>query len=110
MQRWKYLRAQLAPPEVEKVPCQKHRFVFKLNNSCPSPATMKQQIQSSDEKVWSDVESNKKVVSDDDALLSSTGKVGELKRYVSLYLELWSFHLTISGYTISGLVSLHPTR
>jgi len=41
---------------------------------------MKQQIQSSDEKVWSDVESNKKVVSDDDALLSSTGKVGELKR------------------------------
>jgi hypothetical protein len=43
---------------------------------------MEHQIQSSDEKVWSDVESNKRVVSDDDALLSSTGKVGELKRYV----------------------------
>jgi hypothetical protein len=71
---------------------------------------MKQQIQSSDEKVWSDVESNKRVVSDDDALLSSTGKVGELKRYVWLYPELWSFYLTISGCTISGLVSLHPTR
>jgi len=41
----------------------------------------KQQIQSSDEKVWSDVENNSEMVSDDDALLRSTGKVGELKRY-----------------------------
>jgi choline transport protein len=41
---------------------------------------MKQEIQSSDEKVWSDVESNSKPVSDDEALLSATGKVGELKR------------------------------
>jgi choline transport protein len=49
---------------------------------------MKQRIQSSDEKVWSDVENNSKIVSDDDALLSSTGKVGELKRYVRFYLEL----------------------
>jgi len=44
-------------------------------------ATMKQDIQPpTDEKVWRDVESNMKVVSDDDALLNATGKVGELKR------------------------------
>jgi choline transport protein len=42
---------------------------------------MKQEIQSSDEKVWSDVESNTRIISDDDALMNSTGKVGELKRY-----------------------------
>jgi len=42
---------------------------------------MKQEIQSSNETVWNDVESNSKPVSDDDALLSATGKVGELKRY-----------------------------
>jgi len=42
---------------------------------------IKQTIQPSDEKMWSDVESNTQVVSDDDALMKSTGKVGELKRY-----------------------------
>jgi hypothetical protein len=41
----------------------------------------KETIHSSDEKVWSDVESNTLVVSDDDALMKATGKVGELKRY-----------------------------
>ena len=42
---------------------------------------MQPAIESSVEKVWSDVESNTKMSSDDDALMSSTGKVGELKRY-----------------------------
>jgi len=41
----------------------------------------KETIHSSDEKVWSDVESNTLVVSDDDALMKATGKVGVLKRY-----------------------------
>lgn len=59
----------------------KERFV--LNHiELPTTSTMsKQAIQSSDEKVWSDVESNKAIVSDDDALMNATGKVGELKRY-----------------------------
>jgi choline transport protein len=39
-----------------------------------------QQIQSSDAKVWQDIENNSKPISDDDALLNATGKVGELKR------------------------------
>jgi choline transport protein len=42
---------------------------------------MKQEIQSSDKQVWKDIETNTKIMSDDDALLNSTGKVGELKRY-----------------------------
>ena len=41
----------------------------------------KETIHSSDEKVWSDMENNSLVVSDDDALMKATGKVGELKRY-----------------------------
>lgn len=42
---------------------------------------MNSEIQAVDQKVWCDVESNVKIVSDDDALFASTGKVGELKRY-----------------------------
>ena len=45
---------------------------------------MKQEIQSLDEKVWRDIESTK-MISDDDALLNSMGKVGELKRYDFLF-------------------------
>jgi hypothetical protein len=45
---------------------------------------MKSDIQAVDQKVWNDVESNMKVMSDDEALLVSTGKVGELKRYGSI--------------------------
>lgn len=66
---------------------------------------MKQEIQPSDEKVWSDIENSQKPMSDDDALLSATGKVGELKRY-DLKPQFWRFQLTGSGCTISGLVSL----
>jgi choline transport protein len=52
---------------------------------------MKQEIQSSDEKVWTDVESNSKSVSDDDAMLNATGKVGELKRYGSfLFVQIFA--------------------
>ena len=37
-------------------------------------------FKSSDEKVSYDIENNTKMASDDDALLTSTGKVGELER------------------------------
>jgi len=45
---------------------------------------MKQAIQPMVEKVWSDVESNQIIMSDDEALMKATGKTGELKRYVLL--------------------------
>lgn len=70
---------------------------------------MKQTIQSSDEKAWSDVESNTKVISDDDALMNSTGKVGELKRYDWLPHFARS-QLTTSGCTTFGRVSLLLTH
>jgi hypothetical protein len=41
---------------------------------------MKHEVQPIGEESWNDVESNAKIISDDDALLESTGKVGELKR------------------------------
>jgi hypothetical protein len=66
---------------------------------------MKPEFQSSDEKIWNDIENNTKMTSDDDALLTSTGKVGELKRYDSMPKAL-RFQLTTSGCTISGLVSV----
>jgi hypothetical protein len=43
---------------------------------------MKQEIQATEGKFPNDLESNMKIVSDDDALLATTGKVGELKRCV----------------------------
>jgi hypothetical protein len=66
---------------------------------------IKQTIQPSDEKMWSDVESNTQVVSDDDALMKSTGKVGELKRY-DYPVRFGRSQLTTSGCITSGRVSL----
>ena len=63
---------------------------------------MKQEIQPA-EGGWTDVESNTKMVSDDEALLNSLGKVGELKRY-GFVLYLSTNILTVVGSTISGLV------
>ncbi|PMD32461.1 amino acid transporter [Hyaloscypha variabilis F] len=66
----------------------------------------KETIHSSDEKVWSDVESNTLVVSDDDALMKATGKVGELKRvynfwtlcaYQIMIMCSWSCNIILYG-------------
>jgi choline transport protein len=54
--------------------------VFTIRKAQSISTMSKQTIQSSDEKAWSDVESNTLVISDDDALMKATGKVGELKR------------------------------
>lgn len=43
---------------------------------------MKQGIQATEGKFSNDLESNIKIESDDDALLATTGKLGELKRCV----------------------------
>jgi hypothetical protein len=51
------------------------------------------------------MESNTPVISDDDALMKSTGKVGELKRY-DRPLRFETSQLTTSGCTTSGRVSL----
>jgi hypothetical protein len=62
---------------------QRRELLHNPSKTPPTSTMSKQTIQSSDEKVWSDVESNTITVSDDDALMKATGKVGELKRYDS---------------------------
>lgn len=50
-----------------------------------APVKMKLDAQSNiEEKSWKDVESNIRIISDDDALLEATGISGELKRYALL--------------------------
>lgn len=63
-----------------KLSCINLKPVFTIRKGQSIPTMSKQTIQSSDEKAWSDVESNTLVISDDDALMKATGKVGELKR------------------------------
>jgi hypothetical protein len=106
--QWAYLKSRPVPSGEGEIVSSKSNptFIFRVYRS--TSAMMMQEIQSSDEKAWSDLERNTKVISDDDALLSSTGKIGELKRY---YPEprFSRSQLTLSGCTISGLVSLLHT-
>lgn len=46
----------------------------------PPVVTMKSDINAVQQTISSDVESNAKVISDNEALFVSTGKIGELKR------------------------------
>jgi hypothetical protein len=69
---------------VERIFSQEHRSVWGPTKPLSTANMSKETIHSSDEKVWSDVEKNTLVVSDDDALMRATGKVGELKRYGGL--------------------------